>query len=58
MIAIAKLSVKKNFIFFYEAEGEEMKVEFIRFQLKLKDYAIRLAPPPAMQVVLPRTTTR
>jgi hypothetical protein len=53
---MTKSSVK-NIYFFYITEGGEMKVEFIRFQLKLKDYAIRLATPPSMLVVLHRSTT-
>jgi hypothetical protein len=48
--AMTKASEKK-INFFFITEGGEMKVEFIRFQLKLKDYAIRLATPPAMQVL-------
>jgi hypothetical protein len=45
-------SAEKKLHFFFITEGGEMKVEFIRFQLKLKDYAILLATPPALQVLL------
>jgi hypothetical protein len=54
---MTKSSVKKMY-FYYITEGGEMKVEYIRFQLKLTDFAIRLATPPALQVGLHRSTTR
>jgi hypothetical protein len=46
-------SSEKKINFFFINEGGEMKVEFIRFQLKLKYYAIRLANHPSNEVGSP-----